>query len=253
MKHAAKDPAAPDSDLATWKVWTASGLLFASGLILGLALFFPRYVFWDWLLTATDHRITEVDIRWQGMSHASWRRARLNKIHIVYQGQTFVFSDPELVLGLNPWLRAKVHSGSNMVFELQSSKRVSIQGEMDLSQVMGDPSLKGNLSTKIQMTFFKDWGQAPEKGTLQLHNTSPIKVHPDMVLDGLDLQVTCDQQSCQIKSLQGERPVQFSCTGQARLKWPNILHSTYEVRGVVQSGNQDIPFERQGRLRDLWP
>ncbi|MDZ7762785.1 MAG: hypothetical protein U5L00_21360 [Desulfovermiculus sp.] len=251
MKHASKDPA-PDSHLASWKMWAATSTLFATGLLLGLALFFPRDVFWDWLLTATDHRITEVDISWQGMSHASWRRARLNRIHIVYQSQTFVFSDPELVLGMNPWLRAKVHSGSNMVFEFQSGKRVSIQGEMDLSQVKGDLNLKGNVSTKIQMTF-EDWGQVPVKGTLQLHSTSPIKVHPDMILDGLNMQVTCGQQSCQIKSLQAERPVQFSCTGQARLKWPNILHSTYQVRGVVQSGNQAVPFERQGRLRDLWP
>lgn len=252
MEYTSKDPGADAPQSSAWKKWAVSGVLFAAGLILGLALFFPRDVFWDLLLYAADRRFEEVDISRQGLSHPEWGRALVHGLQIDHRGHAFVVPKAELVLGVDPWLQANVHTGPKMVIMFPGGKQIFARGEVDLSKITAPGTLRGSISTQA-MIRFQDWEHPPVEGNIQLNSTSPIKVHENLFLQGIIMQATWQGNRCQIHSLQAEKPVRFSGTGQIQLIWTEILDSQYQVQGSVISKGQDIPFERQGRLRDMWP
>jgi hypothetical protein len=204
------------------------------------------------LLADIDHKIGVVDLSWEKIVPTDWFQAEIHRVRLGFQNTDLSFPSMDLELGIDPLLKAHLHSDSNVGIGLMYNKQIEIQGRIHLASLLPNQNLSGYLFTKSRFDF-KHWNQPPMQANIRLRSESAVHLGNKLTVKGLELDATLEQKRLQIHTLTITEPVPCTCTGNIFLQWHELANSIYNIQGTYEFQNRMTPFERKGRIAELWP
>ncbi len=247
--HAFSPSHNPASQLKKISIWS---ILFFAGLITGLAFFSPRETFWQYLISKVDQNYEALSISSHHLSEAKWNRAHITNLKISGQDQSYFFPGIRVRMGFRPIFRALIDTGSEIAIKIETRKKLSALGEIDLLTLLPDRGIKGSLWID-GVAFFTTWSQPPYEGILELESRGTLRLGQSPAINHLTLQAVLKDNRLEIQDLRAEEPVRFSCSGHVLLNWNNPAESTYDVQGHFTLAGDNIPFDQRGNISDLFP
>jgi len=230
-------------------IWT---IFFIIGLIAGLSFFFPRESLWHYLMSKADHKHEAVRFIRYDLIEAEWNKTLINNLEISFRNHEYFLPEIQITLGLRPFLQAVVNTGPEIKLKLETRKKLSALGEIDLAGLLPGQGMTGNLWINGNI-FFQTWSQPPAGGTIELESRGELKLEDSLDIENLKLQTVLADNRLEIRNLSMKKPLDFTCSGHVLLNWDNLIRSNYDVQGHFRMADDSVAFEQRGVIADLIP
>lgn len=208
-------------------------VLFVMGLLGGLVLFAPMEQVWSAALGTASSRMKNVEIRWGSVSDASLLGATVRNLEIATARRT-VRARVLRVLGgyREPWLDAELGTGVERLNAVLRDTLLSLDGSVDLADMMGAAKASGILSVVGSVTFSEVPGGRPVKGAMTL-DSPDLTLNEIMKLGNVRCEMSLDGDTLTISRFEAPEPFQLTGSGTVKLNWDNLAASRAQVKGEI--------------------
>lgn len=225
--------------------------LLALGFLVGVALFMPWNKLWTSLLVGLDERMPTMRLRWESIDRDGPLGFRVNGLRVALADTpgSFAFRRASVRMGFSPLARVRLDTGgSQCELELYRDGTLEIEGDFNLTSLLGDTDFKGAIH--VAGSLFLPAGAAlPQGGWLDIR--SQQLVLPDGKTVG-DLAFTAEihDRDMIVRDFSMGSPLAIRTAGRAIIDPLDVYRTTFDLSGELTLGKRSIPYALKGTLAD---
>ncbi|WP_207263798.1 hypothetical protein [Desulfovibrio sp. Huiquan2017] len=229
-------------------------VLMTFGLAIGVVLFTPWNKIWASALTRLDENLVGAGLAWSSIDRDGPLGFRLNdlKISVAQTPGRLHFKHAYVTMGFAPLATVRLDTGGPQCrLELFSNGVFDFEGDMNLTYLLGDSDLKGELHASGSL-FLPDGARLPKNGWVDVRSSQLI-LPGEKVVEDLAFTAEIENEHMAVRDFSMRLPLNYKSTGVAVIDPDNLFRTRFDLKGDMTVGRTVFPYEMHGTLADaVW-
>lgn len=227
----------------------AAFLVLLLGFGLGITVFTPWAVLCERLVQHVDSKLVNMNLTWTDLRRAGPSGFRIDNLTVGFDNApgALHFEHADLRFGFSPLARVRLNtSGEECYLNIFRSGLLEIDGQVDLTYLLGGGGVQGDLYAKGGIMPSDD-GRLLGSGWLDLRSRQMVL--PDgKRAEELALTLEINGSQWAIKNVSIRQPVDFQGKGVAELDKTQFMDTNIRLKGEIAVGDTFHPVDVDTRL-----